>query len=132
MIFSSLNFKSSKGQVMFLTVIVLGVVISSVTVIAGLLMSYQIRRSADVSHSTRAIFAADAGVECMLFQIFKDGATGIDAKTLCEEEEFENEAEFFIELSGIEAFPDSGVPTYFISIGKYRNVLRSVKIDLSL
>src|SRR3989344_4574656 len=69
------------GQVMFLTVMVLGVIISSVTVVAGLLMSYQVRRSADVSHSARAIAAADAGVECMLYQMFSVSVdNGVEAK----------------------------------------------------
>jgi hypothetical protein len=128
--------KKRDGQVMFLTVVVLGVIVASVTVVAGLLMSYQIKRSADVSHSARAVFAADAGVECMLFQMFYEGKTGAEAKVLCDNEglssEFENEASFSIETSEEESLSGvgSGIPRDFSSTGKYGSAIRTIKINL--
>lgn len=51
------------GQAMLLTVIALGGTLLGATTIAGLLMLYQIRQSTDLKDSTKAIFAADAGLE---------------------------------------------------------------------
>lgn len=61
------HLKTKKGQVMILTVMILGGIILGATTIAGLLMIYQIRQSTNVKHSTMAIFAADAGVESCLY-----------------------------------------------------------------
>lgn len=54
---------------MILTVLTLGGALLGATTIAGLLMLYQIRQGADVNHSARAIFAADAGLEWGLYNI---------------------------------------------------------------
>lgn len=51
------------GQAMLLTVIALGGTLLGATTIAGLLMLHQIRQSTDLKDSTKAIFAADAGLE---------------------------------------------------------------------
>ena len=52
-----------KGKVMLLTVLVIGGLLLGASAIAGLLMVYQIRQSGDVANSTKAIFAADSGIE---------------------------------------------------------------------
>jgi len=124
--------RGNSGQVMFLTVVVLGVVISSVTMIAGLLMSYQLRRSADVSHSGRAIFAADAGAECMLYRMFNLGEDGANAENGCNAEgiksNFENKASFKIKKS--EESWEGGIPKKFISTGTYGTSVRTIEINL--
>ena len=56
---------------MLITVLALSGTILGATAIAGLLMLYQIRQSTDIANSTKAIFAADAGIETQLFQILK-------------------------------------------------------------
>lgn len=66
------NLKTKSGQVMLLTVVILGGVMLGATTIAGLLMLYQIRQSTDIANSTKAIFAADTGVELSLYQNFKN------------------------------------------------------------
>jgi hypothetical protein len=48
---------------MLLIMIALGGTLLGATTIAGLLMMYQIRQSADLRDSNMAIFAADAGLE---------------------------------------------------------------------
>ena len=123
--------KNKEGQVMFLTVVVLGAIISSVTVIAGVLMSFQLRRSADVASSARAIFASDAGVECMLYEIF--GTNG-DLDTAgkvsnCEEQsnDFSNKASYDIR---VESDIVEGVPRAYKSIGQVSNSVRSIDIRL--
>ncbi|MBI5732487.1 hypothetical protein HY967_00820 [Candidatus Jorgensenbacteria bacterium] len=52
-----------RGQVMLLSVIMLGGILVSATAIAGILMLYQIRQANDAVQSTRAFFAADAALE---------------------------------------------------------------------
>ena len=58
---------------MLLTVLIMSGSLLGATTIAGLLMLYQIRQSTNVSDSTRAIYAADAGLECELYKLFKAG-----------------------------------------------------------
>lgn len=62
----------NKGQVMLLTVVVIGGLLLSASAIAGLLMLYQIRQSSDITNSTKAIFAADTGIEWELYRMFQD------------------------------------------------------------
>jgi len=55
---------------MLLTVLILGGVILSVSTIAGYITVQKIRQSSDVANSTKAIFAADAGIEWELYKKF--------------------------------------------------------------
>lgn len=55
---------------MLLTVLLLSGTILSATTIAGLLMLYQIRQSTDITNSTKAIYAADSGIEKRAYEIF--------------------------------------------------------------
>lgn len=55
---------------MLLTVLLLSGTILSATTIAGLLMLYQIRQSTDIANSTKAIYAADTGIEKRVAEIF--------------------------------------------------------------
>jgi hypothetical protein len=61
-----------KGQVMLLTVLVIGGLLLGASSIAGLLMVYQLRQASDIANSTKAIFAADTGLEWELYRMFKD------------------------------------------------------------
>lgn len=58
------------GQAMILAVLALGGTVLAATTVAGFLMVYQIRQSTDLAHSAEAIFAADAGAECILYNHF--------------------------------------------------------------
>ena len=64
-----------KGQVMLITVLTLGGLLLAVTTIGGLLMTYQIRQSSDITNSTKAIIAADAGIEWELYKIKQANST---------------------------------------------------------
>lgn len=64
--------KANSGQVMLLTVLILGGTILSASTIAGYLMTLKIRASSDIANSAKAIFAADAGVEWELYKQFKN------------------------------------------------------------
>ncbi len=65
------NKKRENGQVMVLTIMVMGGVMLSAITIAGMLTLFQIRQSGDITRSTEAIYAADAGSEWALYQISK-------------------------------------------------------------
>lgn len=60
---------NQKGQVMLITILALSGILLGATTIAGLLMAYQIRQAADITNSTKAIMAADAGIEWELYKI---------------------------------------------------------------
>ncbi len=55
---------------MILAILTIGGTLLGASTIAGLLMVYQIRASADMTNSTKAIFAADASLEWGLYQFF--------------------------------------------------------------
>ena len=62
----------SKGQVMLLTVLVIGGLLLGASAIAGLMMVYQLRQASDVVNSTKAIFAAHTGIEWEPYRMFKN------------------------------------------------------------
>lgn len=57
-----------KGQTMLLTVMLLSSAILGATSLAALLVLFQLRQATDAKASTQAIFAADSGIECVLFE----------------------------------------------------------------
>ncbi len=61
-----------KGQVMLLTVLILGGSILGASTIAGYLMILKVRGSSDTTNSTKAIYAADTGIEWELYKQFKN------------------------------------------------------------
>ena len=61
----------NSGQVMLLTVLVVSGTILGATTIAGMLTLNQLRQANNISLSTQALFAADAGIEWELFKFFK-------------------------------------------------------------
>lgn len=67
-----------KGQMMLLQVLILSIIISIVTALAGLLITFQLRQVTDAKASGEAIFGADSGIECVLFHKF--GPSGVDLK----------------------------------------------------
>ncbi len=62
------------GQLMIVTVLILGGAILSASVIAGYLMTRNIRQTTLANDSAKAIFAADAGLERILYECLKNGA----------------------------------------------------------
>jgi len=58
----------NKGQVMLLTAMVVSAMVIAATSLAGLLTLYQLRQVTDVKNSGAAIFAADAGTECLSYK----------------------------------------------------------------
>ena len=69
------NRSCASGQVMLMTVVMLSGAILASTSLAGLLILYQLRQATDAAASTKAIFAADAGLERALYNESKLGGT---------------------------------------------------------
>jgi hypothetical protein len=55
------------GQAMILAVLALGGTMLGATAIAGFLMLYQIRQATDFEASSKAVFAADSGIQWALY-----------------------------------------------------------------
>ena len=89
---ASSTHSARSGQVMIITILVLGGAILSATTIAGLLMLYQIRQTTDIANSGKAIYAADAGIEWSLYNWF----CTISGKGVCDigKPIFTNKADF--------------------------------------
>jgi hypothetical protein len=65
---------SQKGQVMVLAIVVLTAMILSTTTLAAFLALYHLRSAGDMTHSAQALYAADAGVECELFNSYRSAS----------------------------------------------------------
>jgi len=104
--------KSFSGQVILLTVLILGGSILAASTIAGYLMLLKIRTVSDITNSTKAIFAADTGIEWELYKQFKDSAYPKPV--------FSNGADF-------DSYNDG---TVIKSIGRSLNSYRAFEMDL--
>lgn len=67
-----------KGQVMLMTIMVLGGTILGAITIGGMILVFQLRQTGDLQNSARAVFAADAAIEWGLYQKYHP----TEAKTL--------------------------------------------------
>lgn len=70
--YQRLSASTPRGQIMLLTVLVLGASMFLAATVAGYLLLLRIRQSTDVVNSTKAIYAAEAGIEWDLYARFKD------------------------------------------------------------
>ncbi len=93
--------KRESGQVMLITVLVLSGTILGATAIAGLIMLYQVRQSTDIVNSTKAIYAADSGIEWRLYKFFKadvqvckNCSDPLDPGGACPQTQFQNNSSF--------------------------------------
>jgi len=66
------------GQTMIVTVMLISSAVLGATTLAALLVLFQLRQSADAKSSTQAIFAADSGIECVLYEkLLSDSLGGV-------------------------------------------------------
>jgi len=109
-----------KAQVMILTILTLGATILGATTIAGLMMLYQLRQSRDDIVSNQAIYAAESGLECGLYQYFNNGDV-----SNCNSLTFSNGASVSVSLVP----GNSGNATSIVSVGTAgENVKRALSI----
>ena len=64
----------NSGQIMLLSIVIIGTSILVVSIVAGYLMVQRLRFSSNMVDSAKAVFAADAGIECELYNVSNPGA----------------------------------------------------------
>lgn len=69
-----INLKGKSGQAVLVLVMIMGAAVLGITTIAGFITIQKIRGATDIRDSVRSIDAADAGIECALYQ--KYGRSG--------------------------------------------------------
>lgn len=111
--------KQTNGQVMLLTVVLMTGAILSATSLAGLLVLFQLRQTSDVTASNKAIFAADSGIECVLFNQFRTTAPARNCGDVTPVTDFANGAEFRTISTGANSFK---------SVGRFSRSARSFEI----
>ena len=122
-IFQSNN--RNNGQVMLLTVLILGGVILSVSMIAGYITVQKIRQSSDVANSTKAIFAADTGIEWELYKCFKCNPLIFCDSTCTALDSQKPSMGNNSTVSSSVVYDDSGAPQFIKSIGQSSNIFRA-------
>ncbi|MDP3953754.1 MAG: hypothetical protein Q8P99_02965 [bacterium] len=67
-----MNKEKQKGQVMIMSVLLISSAVLGAATLMGLLVLFQLRQTADAEASARAVFAADAGIERALFEVYRN------------------------------------------------------------
>ena len=113
---------------MILTVLVLSSIVLSLSAIGGYLMLVRLRISSDIGNTMRAIYVADAGLECEAYNHFKNSDTvgycADPSRNAFLVGEVEDPTRFYYET-----LYESTAPTYIRSVGTARNVNRSFRLD---
>lgn len=114
---------------MILTVLVLSSAVLSLSAIGGYLMLIRLRVNSDIVSTTKAIYIADAGLECEAFNRLKKGGADAD---YCKKEG-RNEFSY----NAVSPEPDAfytveyaaGPPVYILSVGSYRALNRAFRLN---
>ena len=119
---------NQQGQAMILTVLVLSSTVLSLSAIGSYLMMIRLRVSSNIVNTTKAIYIADAGIECEAYNQLKAGGV-----INCNDGGSYNA---FLYNGGV-ADPGASYATVYVpgagayarSTGSYRNVNRSFRLD---
>lgn len=111
-----------QGQVMVLTIMVLGGIMIGASAIGGLLTLFQMREATDTTNSTQAIYAADTGVEWELYKF-----TNPDEAQEKGEWSMTNGAEFVSSIT----MANTSTPSSVKSIGTSGNSHRAFEVVFS-
>ncbi len=106
----------NKGQAMLLAVLLIGTSVLVITSLAGYMMLQRIRMGFNFVDSTKAIFAADAGIECEYYNQFK--GAGVDCNNLSFSDSLTK-----VQTSIVASA--SGTPQYIKSIGTSNKLNRA-------
>lgn len=112
---------------MILSVLVLSSTVLALSAIGGYLMLVRLRVSSDIQSTTRAIYIADAGLECAVFNHFVK-ADGIDCQSV-------PYGTFVYGPGDDAAYTTEYVPgaasstSYIRSVGGFRTSNRSFRMD---
>jgi len=105
---------------MLLTILFIGSSILVFSSIAGYIMIQRIRASSDTMDSTKAIFAADSGVECMIYKYSSSSnPKPIDCNT------FLTFDDSFVSVYTEYASSSTGTPLYIKSVGTSNKAKRA-------
>lgn len=113
----------SKGQTMLLAVLLISASAMVFASIAGYMMLARIRASSDITDATKAIMAADAGVECELYYVFSPAS--IDCDTL----QFDDSKTSVLTQVGDSDIPSDGINDYVKSIGTANKSKRAFMVS---
>lgn len=107
-----------KGQVMLLAVFLIGAGVLAFGSIAGYFMVQRIRASSDITDSTKAILAADAGIDCEAYNFLKGKSI------VCNNLVFDNGA------SASTTIFDAGANKFTKSVGSLKSIKRALLLRL--
>ncbi len=112
---------------MILTVLVLSSTVLALSAIGSYLMIIRLRNSANIVNTTKAIYIADAGIECEAYNRLKAGGA-IDCNTGSYNAFFYNGGVADPNASYATTYV-AGPPAYARSTGSYGTVNRSFQLD---
>ncbi len=115
--------RSNSGQAMILTTLVLSSTVLALAGIGGYLMLIRLRVSSNVVDTTKAIYLADAGVECGAYNQTKAGGIDCNAATFSYNAGIDPLAHISV-TSAV-----AGTSTSIVSTGIYNQVNRAFRID---
>lgn len=123
------------GQSMIMTVLLLSGAILGATSIVGLLLVYEVRHSGNISNSTRALSAADSGLQCALMKDKEGESSARDCGNLSDPIELGtcsspgniNCAVYYVEYIND---PDTGLPVGARSTGVSNRTARAFQTSL--
>lgn len=112
--------KKDTGQVMLISVLIVGGIMAAAIAVSFVFL-LEIRLARQTPDSVKAIYAADAGIECSLYKYFKSPEQICDSAAVI----FWNGASF---EARTETAP--GTATTSVSIGESNEVRRSLEVEI--
>lgn len=113
---------------MILTVLVLSSIVLSLSAIGGYLMLVRLRISSDIGNTMRAIYIADAGLECEAYNHFKNGSVAgycaDPSRNIFLSGDVPDPERFYYETASVVV-----APAHIRSVGNARTVNRAFRFD---
>ena len=124
---SAKDLKYTSGQALLIVVVFMGAIMLGISVISGFLFTQRLRTSVDITKSTQAIFAADAGIEAQLYDIFHELHLDSEGEV---SNSFSNNASYKAERT----FTPTGftISSLGTSLQVGREVSRQLRLDLMI
>lgn len=121
--------KRSSGQVMIISVMILGGILLGAAGISGLLMIFQIRAANDAVNSAKAFFAADTGIEAGSYCILKiAGCTDVASFVAADNSNFTDSA---VSVSATSTSDVNGTDIISFGYANNKKVVRNLETILS-
>lgn len=111
---------------MILTVLVLSSAVLSLSAIGGYMMLVRLRISSDITNTTKAIYIADAGIECEAYNQFRMG--GLNCNDAPYDAFPHTSGSVNSDASYVVQYTATPTPS-IISKGSYRAASRSFRLD---